>query len=192
MRKDFYIFRHGETDYNLAGRWQGQSVDFELNDTGLKQAENLSKRMKSLGIEVIYSSPLKRAYQTAKAVACETGAIIHIMPELTEGALGLCEGMYRSDVKEKYPDTWNEWYNDNIKWDVCWPEGETKREVKDRMFKAFDKMSKSEENVIGVASHAGAIRYFLMGLGYGPHKMPNTALFHVIYEDGNLIFDKLM
>lgn len=192
MRKDFYIFRHGETDYNLAGRWQGQSVDFELNDTGLKQAENLSKRMKSLGIEVIYSSPLKRAYQTAKAVACETGAIIHIMPELTEGSLGLCEGMYRSDVKEKYPDTWNEWYNDNIKWDVCWPEGETKREVKDRMFKAFDKMSKSEENVIGVASHAGAIRYFLMGLGYGPHKMPNTALFHVIYEDGNLIFDKLM
>ena len=192
MHKDFYIFRHGETDYNLAGRWQGQSVDFELNDTGLKQAENLSKRMKSLGIEVIYSSPLKRAYQTAKAVACETGAIIHIMPELTEGSLGLCEGMYRSDVKEKYPDTWNEWYNDNIKWDVCWPEGETKREVKDRMFKAFDKMSKSEENVIGVASHAGAIRYFLMGLGYGPHKMPNTALFHVIYEDGNLIFDKLM
>ncbi|MBR1948781.1 MAG: histidine phosphatase family protein [Alphaproteobacteria bacterium] len=192
MRKDFYIFRHGETDYNLAGRWQGQSVDFELNDTGLKQAENLSKRMKSLGIEVIYSSPLKRAYQTAKAVACETGAIIHIMPELTEGSLGLCEGMYRSDVKEKYPDTWNEWYNDNIKWDVCWPEGETKREVKDRMFKAFDKMSKSEENIIGVASHAGAIRYFLMGLGYGPHKMPNTALFHVIYEDGNLIFDKLM
>ena len=192
MRKDFYIFRHGETDYNLAGRWQGQSVDFELNDTGLKQAENLSKRMKSLGIEVIYSSPLKRAYQTAKAVACETGAIIHIMPELTEGSLGLCEGMYRSDVKEKYPDTWNEWYNDNIKWDVCWPEGETKREVKDRMFKAFDKMSKSEENVIGVASHAGAIRYFLMGLGYGPHKMPNTALFHVIYEDGHLIFDKLM
>ena len=192
MHKDFYIFRHGETDYNLAGRWQGQSVDFELNDTGLKQAENLSKRMKSLGIEVIYSSPLKRAYQTAKAVACETGAIIHIMPELTEGSLGLCEGMYRSDVKEKYPDTWNEWYNDNIKWDVCWPEGETKREVKDRMFKAFDKMSKSEENVIGVASHAGAIRYFLMGLGYGPHKMPNTALFHVIYEDVNLIFDKLM
>ena len=44
MRKDFYIFRHGETDYNLAGCWQGQSIDAPLNATGISQAENLAQR----------------------------------------------------------------------------------------------------------------------------------------------------
>lgn len=192
MRKDFYIFRHGQTDYNLANRWQGSSIDADLNETGLYQAENLAERLKDFGIQKIYSSPLKRAFQTAQAVAKVTNAPIEIIDELIEGSLGVCEGMYREDAQKKYPDIWDEWYGENMNMETRWPEGESKKEIQDRMFVAFNKMLNTKENVIGVASHGGAIRYFLIALGYGPHKMPNTALFHVVYEDGKWIFDKLM
>ena len=192
MRKDFYIFRHGQTDYNLANRWQGSSIDANLNETGLSQAENLAERLKDFGIEKIYSSPLKRAFQTATAVAKVTNAPIEIIDELIEASVGVCEGMHREDVQKQYPDIWNEWYGENMNMETRWPDGESKGEIQDRMFVAFNKMLNTKENIIGVASHGGAIRYFLIALGYGPHKMPNTSLFHVVYEDGKWIFDKLM
>lgn len=192
MRKDFYIFRHGETDCNLEKRWQGQGIDIDLNQTGLKQADDLAEKMQNLGLEIIYSSPLKRAYQTALAVGKKTKTKIEIMPELIEASVGVCEGMIRDEIKEKYPEDWKKWYDDDLNWDTKWPGGETKREIKERMFKGFEKMLNTKENIIGVASHSGSIRYFLIALGYGPHKMPNTALFHVIYEDGEWIFDKLI
>ena len=192
MRKDFYIFRHGETDYNLAGKWQGSSVDLDLNSTGLQQAELLADKMKNLGIEVIYSSPLKRAHQTALAVSKKTNVEIKILPDLIEACVGVCEGMHREDVAKKYPDIWADWYGENMNMDIRWPEGESKQEIQDRMFRAFHKMLEANENTIGVASHGGSMRYFLIALGYGPHKMPNTVLFHVIYEDGKWIFDKIV
>lgn len=192
MRKDFYIFRHGETDYNLEGRWQGSGIDTVLNQTGILQAETLAEKMKTLGIEKIYSSPLKRAYQTAQKVAQKTNSPIEILSELMESSLGICEGMKKEDVKQKYPEIWEEWYGENMDMDTRWPEGESKKEIQNRMFVAFNKMLQTKENVIGVASHGGAIRYFLIALGYGPHKMPNTALFHVVYEDDNWFFDRLL
>ena len=192
MRKDFYIFRHGQTDYNLANRWQGSSIDADLNETGLSQAENLAERLKDFGIQKIYSSPLKRTFQTATAVAKVTNAPIEIIDELIEASVGVCEGMHREDVQKQYPDIWDEWYGENMNMETRWPDGESKKEIQDRMFVAFNKMLNTKENIIGVASHGGAIRYFLIALGYGPHKMPNTALFHVVYEDGKWIFDKLM
>ena len=192
MRKDFYIFRHGETDYNLAGRWQGQSINIGLNETGIIQAQNLAEKLKDLRIGKIYSSPLKRARQTAEIVAKKLNTPVEIIPELTEGSLGICEGMYRDDVKATYPDMWDKWYSEKMDMDIRWPEGETKGEIQKRMCKAFEQMLESKEDAIGVASHGGAIRYFLVGLNYGPHKMPNTVLFHIIYEDGKWIFDKLM
>lgn len=192
MRKDFYIFRHGETDYNAQKRWQGQGIDIDLNKTGLKQAEDLAEKMQHLGLEIIYSSPLKRARQTAEFVAKKTNTQIKLLPELIEGSLGICEGMKADDAKNKYPETWNIWYGENNDMSIRWPEGESKQEIQDRMFRAFEKMLNTKENVIGVASHGGAIRYFLLAFGYGPHKMPNTALFHVIYDNKNWIFDKLL
>ena len=194
MRKDFYIFRHGETDYNLEHRWQGCGVDTNLNQTGIQQAEVLAEKMQNLGIEIVYSSPLKRAYQTAQAVSEKTNTEIKTLPELTEASVGVCEGLTRDEIANKYPEIWEKWDNDNdnINWDIRWPKGESKKEIKNRMFTAFEKILNTKEKTIGIASHSGSIRYFLLGLGYGPHKMPNTALYHVIYENGKWIFDKLI
>lgn len=185
MRKDFYIFRHGETDYNQQRRWQGQGIDLDLNDNGKAQAEILASKLKDKGLEIIYSSPLKRAKQTAEAVARYYNIPIEIIPELTEGGLGDCEGILRDEVAQKYPDIWNIWYGDNQIMDVRWPNGESKLEIQQRMTKAFNSLLSRPESIIGIASHGAAIRYFLLQFGYGPHRIKNTALFHLVFDNGN-------
>ena len=185
MRKDFYIFRHGETDCNREGRWQGRGVNLPLNENGVAQAEALDSRLKNLGLEVICSSPLERAQQTANIVAEKLGLKVLILDELTEGCLGVVEGMKKDDIKQLNPELWEEWYGDNMIMSTRWPGGESKLEMQQRMFKGFEKMIKMPQKIIGVASHSGSMRYFFLAFGYGPHKMPNTALYHLIYEDGN-------
>ena len=190
MHKDFYIFRHGETDYNLAGCWQGQSIDAPLNTTGISQAENLAQRTKNFGLQIIYSSPLQRAIQTAECVAKVNDIKVKILPELIEASVGICEGMHRDDVAKQYPDIWVKWYGAMDMVDR-WPGGESKLEIQQRMMSGFEKMLKLPETIIGVASHGGAMRYFLYAFGYGPHKMPNTALFHLIYDNGDWSLEQL-
>lgn len=189
MRKDFYVFRHGETDYNKQGRWQGCGINYPLNDTGVKQAELLADKVKNLGLEVIYSSPLIRAVQTAQAVADKLGLEVRTLPELTEGCLGVCEGMLKDDIAAQYPKLWEDWYSDNMDMETRWPDGESKQEMQQRMFNGFEKMLSAKENIIGVASHSGSMRYFFLAFGYGPHKMPNTALYHLIWQDSVWTFE---
>ena len=191
MRKDFYIFRHGETQYNIEGRWQGRGINLPLNDNGLTQAAALAERLQGLGIEVIYSSPLTRALQTAKIVADKLKVSVKVLEELTEGCLGVVEGMLKEDIAKLNPALWEEWYGDNMIMSTRWPNGESKLEMQQRMFKAFEKMLQAPEKVIGVASHSGSMRYFFLAFGYGPHKMPNTALYHLIYDNDHWVFETL-
>lgn len=56
MRKDFYVFRHGETDLNKQKRWQGAGEDYDLNATGVAQAELAVKKLKEKKLEVIFQA----------------------------------------------------------------------------------------------------------------------------------------
>lgn len=66
MTTDFYIFRHGESTYNVAGRTQGRTNDSQLTDLGKKQALEIGRRLADKQIEIIVTSPLARAMQTAE------------------------------------------------------------------------------------------------------------------------------
>ena len=92
MKKSFYLFRHGQTDMNLARRWQGRLIDAPLNPTGIRQAETLADAVKPLRIQAVFSSPLLRAVQTAKIVVAAIGAPLFIDDGLIEGCFGEAEG----------------------------------------------------------------------------------------------------
>lgn len=186
MRKDFYIFRHGETDYNKEKRWQGSGIDAELNENGKKQAEKLIESLVGKDVQIIYSSGLRRAIKTAEIVAAELGVETRIITDLHEGNLGQTEGMLKTEVAEKYPEIYNLWYDEKVDhWDIAFPSGETKRQIFNRMHKVLESLLHTKENVIGIASHGAAIRYLLLGLGYRTGKMENCQMFHLVYEDGN-------
>ena len=98
--------------------------------------------------------------------------------------------MQRDDVAAQYPEIWAKWYGAMDMVDR-WPGGESKLEIQQRMMSGFEKMLKLPETIIGVASHGGAMRYFLYAFGYGPHKMPNTALFRLLYDNGDWSLEQL-
>lgn len=96
MKKGFfmnlYVVRHGQTDWNIERRLQGTS-NVPLNDTGIKQAQNLAETLKNIDIDFIFSSPLQRAYDTASIVNQHKGLPIHIDARLIERGFGDFEGL---------------------------------------------------------------------------------------------------
>lgn len=94
------LVRHGQTDWNLAGRLQGRT-DIELNETGRHQARSLGRFLKGKGWDLLLASPLARAQQTAALIAeqlgAETGPAVHT---LTERSFGPLEGRIMAEVSD--------------------------------------------------------------------------------------------
>ncbi|WP_163192916.1 histidine phosphatase family protein [Clostridium thermarum] len=105
-----YLTRHGETEWNIEGRMQG-SKDSPLTELGIRQAMQLGKRLKDTKIDVVYSSPSGRAYNTAKLILGDRKVNIIPMEELMEMNFGIWEGMtfdvIRKEYKEQYDTFWN-------------------------------------------------------------------------------------
>lgn len=121
------IVRHGETDFNVEGRYTGR-VDVSLNTKGLEQARITAAKLKDMSIDIIISSTLKRAKETAEIISKELQIPVIEMEELIEKYVGVYEGLTREEAKAKYPHMW----------EANAPEGaETLEEVKERVYKAL-------------------------------------------------------
>lgn len=184
MKKDFYVFRHGETEYNRLGLRQGQGINVGLNEKGFHQAEELARLLDDVGIEVVYSSPLVRAIETAEKVAQRLSVPIKILSELTEGSFGDAEGLHRDIVHQRWPDVFAHWYNPTDMVDCGFPNGETKFEIQQRMLSAMEIMLQAPEKTIAVSSHGTALRCLLMRILYKGDKLPNAKAIHLVWEDG--------
>lgn len=100
----FWLVRHGQTDWNLAGRWQGQSPDAPpLNEAGRAQVLALQCQMKGLPISAIYASDLLRSRQTGELLAAPLGLQVILEPGLREMNLGNWEGMHSEEIKARFP-----------------------------------------------------------------------------------------
>lgn len=166
--KKIYLFRHGETDWNREGRIQC-SMDIELNATGLQQAKQNAEFLKDKGIQHIYSSPLKRAYKTGKILADLIDVDIEIYDDLREMNGGRYEGMLKSDYKKDFGEDNYEIFHHSRDggMDLSLPEGETKREIRNRIVNAVDKIAKmTPYGTIGIASHGFVLKEFLRGLDF--------------------------
>lgn len=96
---NLYILRHGQTNYNFEGKFQGR-VDTVLNEFGEKQVEETAKELKNINFDVVISSPLTRAIQTAKKV---TNQEVLLDDRIIERSFGLLEGKTSvADYEENY------------------------------------------------------------------------------------------
>ena len=91
-----YIVRHGKTDYNVNGRYAGR-LDVALNDDGIKEAYEVKEKLKNIKFDKIYSSPLQRAYETARIITDEN---IIKDDRIIERSNGELEGRLKSEITD--------------------------------------------------------------------------------------------
>ncbi|MCI0415034.1 histidine phosphatase family protein [bacterium] len=99
----FILIRHGETDWNLEGRYQGQS-DVPLNERGRRQSEELAVTLRESMISNIYCSDLIRASESAEILSRALGLVKQEDPRLREIHLGSWEGMLFAEIQAKYSE----------------------------------------------------------------------------------------
>lgn len=129
-----FLIRHGETDWNRLGLYQGTS-DIPLNEAGREQARALADRLRGEGFDAAYSSPLARAVQTAEAVLAGSGVEIRLLPELRELSYGLWQG--RGIFPRGRCNAGLEWRWRHDPWSVRFPGGESLPEVRARAAEAW-------------------------------------------------------
>lgn len=103
-----YVVRHGQTDWNVNGKIQGQK-DVELNSTGIAQANSIRDKFNKLDIDLIMCSPLKRAQKTAEIINQDRNLKIIYRDELIERGLGDFEG---KDCETERDEIYNYYKND--------------------------------------------------------------------------------
>ncbi|WP_315451711.1 histidine phosphatase family protein [uncultured Selenomonas sp.] len=108
---EIIIIRHGETEWNQTGRFQGHS-DVPLSETGRAQAEALGRNLALDHVDVIYASDLTRALETATPLAARFGLTVTPDPLLRELNFGAWEGQSFNDVNAENPDAMKQFYND--------------------------------------------------------------------------------
>lgn len=106
-----HLVRHGSTVVSDEDRFAGSS-DVALSDRGREQAARLGQRLAEVDLAAIYTSPLSRSVDTAKAVAASHGLEPRVREELVEVDHGRWEGLTRSEVKTRFPEEYDEWTED--------------------------------------------------------------------------------
>jgi glucosyl-3-phosphoglycerate phosphatase len=102
------IWRHGQTEWNASDRVQGHT-DVSLDDIGLAQAAAAAERIAQENPDVIVSSDLRRAADTAAALSAVTGLPVRLDPRLREQYFGDWQGLTNAEVRDAYPDVWARW-----------------------------------------------------------------------------------
>jgi broad specificity phosphatase PhoE len=169
------LIRHGETDWNATGRWQGRAP-VPLNEVGMEQAQRLAQYLAAHGprLGALYSSDLKRAMQTAAAIAAPQGLTVLPEPGLREIDLGDWQGLTRAEA-----EAWDaERYAAYIaaRGGSPPPNGESWDQVKARARRTFDDLTAryDETSTAALVSHGGTIGRLIESL-FGAIERPTLS-----------------
>ena len=151
-KNTIYLFRHGQTEWNVKGRRQGH-LDSPLTAKGHSQALKNARRLQrqcSLNSDVtVFVSPLGRSRQTALLILAELGLPedrIDYEPGLMESSFGLWEGLTDAEVAKQFPDTWQARTAD--RWNVRPPSGESYADVHARVAEWYESVSIAETTLV--------------------------------------------
>ena len=155
------FIRHGQTEYNLKGLSQGL-IDIPLNETGQRQADALVSFPGLDNVSAIYSAPSVRAIQTAEPLSKSLAIEITTDPALAEMDQGDYDGFSAEDMRKKIPQEFLDAWRSGNPDDVRMPNGETLREVQDRMVAVCDLLAaKHLGSVVAIFSHNLSIKALL-------------------------------
>jgi probable phosphoglycerate mutase len=154
-RTELLIVRHGETQANLDGRWQGHG-DSPLTERGTAQAQAIARRLRACSFDALYSSDLGRAHQTAQVIAERTGHAILLDPCLRERHLGIFQGLTKAGIAARYPEEWHAYRIEGP--DYVIPGGESARQCFQRAIARLEAIAHSHpgQSVV-VVTHGGVL-----------------------------------
>jgi broad specificity phosphatase PhoE len=160
------LVRHGETDWNREGRWQGHA-DRGLNDRGRAQARAAADRLARDPVDAVITSDLRRARETADVVAGRLGLSPTVDPRLREVDVGEWSGLTRAEVRTRHPEPYRAWLEGV---NAGYPGGETFAQLEQRAAEAMrDLCERPPGDTVVVVSHGGSIRAMVAtALGIGP------------------------
>ncbi len=153
------LVRHAEAEGNINRRFHGQT-DSQLTENGHKQAEKLAERLANEPIDVLYSSDLSRALQTAKHIGQVKNMDVHIIKGLREIDGGEWEDVPWADLPDKFPEIYDHWENNPHL--VKMPNGESMLEAQKRIIKEIGEIVKKHEGSnICIATHGTVLKAYL-------------------------------
>jgi 2,3-bisphosphoglycerate-dependent phosphoglycerate mutase len=148
------VVRHGETDWNREGRWQGHGGP-GLNDLGRRQAQAIAARLSRLTFAALYTSDLGRARETAEIIAPAVRRDPVLESGLREVDIGDWRGLTRAQVRERSPDGYRRW----LRGEPGWTGGETYDEMHERVIATVQRLLAAHPSGrVLIVSHGGAVR----------------------------------
>ncbi len=186
---EMYFVRHGETEWNALGRYQGRS-DVPLSGRGRAQAAFLAERVASIKPRSVFFSPLSRARETAKIALQVWEKVERATPleSLQEWDFGLWEGLSVRAIEETYGSAYARWREN--------PEGETPQggeslqELRARVRGALKTIQETGLSPVLVVTHGGVVRAALMelfnlgGASFWKMRVSNCSIFWVSRRNG--------
>jgi broad specificity phosphatase PhoE len=179
-----FLVRHGETQWNAEDRMQGQVLHVGLNEKGMRQARLLSKRLEKEKIDLVYSSPMERALQTAEIIAEPHDISVITHAGLTERSHGHVDGLTKEEFRRLHPHIYAVYEKTR---ELPGVEGaETMKQLEERGFAAFSEIVDGNPNKnILIVAHGGILKNIIARIGGSHHstfKQGNCCLNIVRYD----------
>ena len=162
--KRIYLVRHGKTEWNENGIYQGRS-DTDLSKEGISQAKRTAAYLGKNEIAEIYSSKLKRAIRTGELISGDTGLKVQQSEKLNELSFGKWEGMTFDGIQEEYPDLSRRFFAEPSEFEA--PGGESVKDLRKRVMDFwFEQESDDSDSVI--VSHSGPLKIIILSVLNAP------------------------
>jgi 2,3-bisphosphoglycerate-dependent phosphoglycerate mutase len=169
------LARHGETEWNREGRFQGWA-DPPLNDAGRTQARELAERLRDTPFDAVYSSDLRRAHETADIVAAPHDVPVVTDPGLREIDVGSWSGLTRREIEERFPGADHH-------------DGESREDHLARVLAAVERIARAHvgERIL-IVSHGGSLRALRRhAIGDPVHPMENCGVYELHFRDEEFV-----
>jgi probable phosphoglycerate mutase len=181
------LVRHGETEWNRIGRWQGHA-DIPLSEEGRAQARLLAARLRREGqrFDHVYASDLHRAFETASILATALGMPVHPLLGLREMHVGAWSGMTSAEVRERHPDQWESYSRGED--GPRGGHGETYAALTERVVGTIEELARTHPGQrLLVVTHGGPVRSLLSHIRkiigqWRDQHIDNTSLTEICFE----------